>query len=614
MAWTTKVTPNNGWDAGARTVAYLMADGLFEFEVGQAVGIVCGLNDVDNDAGYLELDHALLLESGKVTVIEGGIKKGSSISYAAGATFGISRVEGVVQYYVAGSLFYTSVTASTGAVFLDCSLYAPGDSVLDARITDYLSGSINLSNLSAFGTDQAGDYGLVVLSGLTTSNEDIPDPIELSPLAAVGTDGNFGFISLSPLTILNDVLIPESDYGYLTLSPLQLQEAADVVGEGIVSLLPMDCFGTDTDGIGFVEFEPLNIEATTSLVNVFIIDIPYFTGYSLYNDVILTIPAPEIDITGTVHSSAISAVIPAPTLTMYGGATTSFEIPALELTAAGAVQNLARVEFEIPAPELTATGLTGLMASFAATIPAPEIRLFGGATALFEIPALELTAAGTVNALATVAFEIPALELAATGTVGSVATISVEIPALELYVGLGNRVEFEIPALVLSAVASPANTVDETTYAINLTTGAVTQLLLGGFDKLVTAHGRLYGLKNGALTRLEGDVDGTVTTIPATIRFAPQTFGTNAVKRMSDVYWLTREADGITMDLIADERTLWRYQTLTDTAPAYGTHKIKTGRGVSFHTAGLAVRNRDGGALDIGGVELLVSPLSRKPK
>ena len=81
MAWTTKITPNNGWDAGARTVAYLMADGQVEFEVGQAVGIVCGLNDVDNDAGYLELDHALLLESGLVTVIEGGIKKGSSISY-----------------------------------------------------------------------------------------------------------------------------------------------------------------------------------------------------------------------------------------------------------------------------------------------------------------------------------------------------------------------------------------------------------------------------------------------------------------------------------------------------------------------------------------------------
>ena len=67
------------------------------------------------------------------------------------------------------------------------------------------------------------------------------------------------------------------------------------------------------------------------------------------------------------------------------------------------------------------------------------------------------------------------------------------------------------------------------------------------------------------------------------------------------------------MELIANKPTIGRYKPPTDTAPAYGTHKIKTGRGVSFHTAGLTVRNRDGGQLDIGGVELLVSPLSRKP-
>jgi hypothetical protein len=193
------------------------------------------------------------------------------------------------------------------------------------------------------------------------------------------------------------------------------------------------------------------------------------------------------------------------------------------------------------------------------------------------------------------------------------ATATLEIPLPLLYAGTGNRATLEIPAPFLSTTATTTSTA-ETTYAINLSTGAVTQLLLGGFDKLVTAHGRLYGLKNGALTRLEGDVDGSATTIPATIRFAPQTFGSNAVKRMSDVYWSTREADGITMELVADERTAWRYQTPTDTAPAYGTHKIKVGRGVSFHTAGLTVRNRNGGALDIGGVELLVGPLSRKPK
>ena len=613
MAWTTKVIPNDGWNAGARSIAYLMADGLVEFEVGQSVGIVCGLNDVDNDAGYLEIDHAFLLESGKATVIEGGIKKGSSTTYAYGDTFSISRVNGVVYYYVAGSLLYTSLIPSTGAVFVDCSLYAANDSILDLRFTDHLSGSISLRKLSAFGTDQAGDYGLIVLSGLTTANEDIPDPIRLSPLAALGSDGNFGHISLSPLTIVNDVLIPESDYGYLTLSPLQLQEAADVVGEGVVSFSPMNCFGTDADGIGFVEFEPLTIEAATSIDNVFLIDIPYFTGYSLYNDALLTIPAPILTAEATVSTTAAALTIPAPLLTTRCGATAQMALPAPALTATGTVQNVARATLELPAPELTATGKTGTTAATAITIPAPTLTTRCGATASLELLAPQLAATGTVRAIATAALEIPAIQITATGTVYGRATATLEIPLPLLYAGTGNRAALEIPAPFLSTTATTTSTA-ETTYAINLSTGAVTQLLLGGFDKLVTAHGRLYGLKAGALTRLEGDVDGSATTIPATIRFAPQTFGSNAVKRMSDVYWSTREADGITMELVADERTVWRYQTPTDTAPAYGTHKIKTGRGVSFHTVGLTVRNRNGGALDIGGVELLVGPLSRKPK
>ncbi len=261
MAWSTKVIPNDGWNAGARTIASLMADGLVEFEVGQAVGIVCGLNDVDNDADYLEIDHGFLIESGKATVIEGGIKKGGYVSYTTGATFSISRINGVVLYYIDGSLLYTSLTPSIGTVFVDCSLYAANDSILGMRFTNHLSGSIQLSPLSAFGIDLVGDYGLVSLSHLIIANDDIPDPIQLSPLAVSGSDGNFGEIKLSPLTIQNDRLIPDSNYGYLTLSPLIIREAADVVAEGTISFLPIACFGMDANvvdvGISSIKLEPL---------------------------------------------------------------------------------------------------------------------------------------------------------------------------------------------------------------------------------------------------------------------------------------------------------------------------------------------------------------------
>jgi hypothetical protein len=159
-----------------------------------------------------------------------------------------------------------------------------------------------------------------------------------------------------------------------------------------------------------------------------------------------------------------------------------------------------------------------------------------------------------------------------------------------------------------------AGATTEATYAINLSTGAVTQLLLGAFDKLITAHGRLYGLRDGALIRLDGD-DDSGTAIAATIRFAPQQFGTYLAKRLDGVVYLnTRENDGVTLTLVQDEVASWTYQTSTDASPGMGTHRAKVGRGVTFHSLGLVLENRDGGRLDIGGLEIPVYPLSKRPR
>jgi hypothetical protein len=248
----------------------------------------------------------------------------------------------------------------------------------------------------------------------------------------------------------------------------------------------------------------------------------------------------------------------------------------------------------------------------------PELTLTAemGATASLEMVAPVLTATATSIGLAQTALTLPLLTLTATGETYGFATVALEIPELLLLSG-PSRVELEIPLLILTAQAGAVSSTAATTYAVNLNTGAVTQLLIGAFDKLVIAHGRLYGLQGTTLYRLEGENDGLddedePIAIPATIRFAQQTFGVNQVKRMSDIYLSTREDDGMTLTVIADETTAWSYQTATDKAPAYGTHKVKTGRGVAFHTAGLVVQNRSGGKLDIGGIEVLVTPLSRR--
>jgi hypothetical protein len=307
--------------------------------------------------------------------------------------------------------------------------------------------------------------------------------------------------------------------------------------------------------------------------------------------------------------------LPAPVLTAYAGATGIAVLPEPEYSIAATSPGFATAVLECPAPELTGRAWTGNAAYAELECPAPLLTAASGAYASLELLAPILTAQGKTAALATASLTLPFLELTATGKTGAIAVVTLTLPAPVLtatgFVGQTGTAVLTLPALILTS--SGAGVITETTYAINLTTGAVTQLVLGEFDRLVTAHGRLYGLQGTTLVRLGGESDGGQP-IAAIVRFAPQQFGTLYAKRMSAVYLNAREDDGLTLDCLADETTRWRYQTPTDRAPAMGTHKIKTGRGVVFHSAGLQLHNRNGGRMDVGGMEILVEPLSRRPR
>lgn len=346
-----------------------------------------------------------------------------------------------------------------------------------------------------------------------------------------------------------------------------------------------------------------------NLLSGIVVDRAYMP--SMYAELVaLTISA-----TGTVHNNTAILELVSPEITVYSGGYASNELVEPELTATGTNSGYNTASLELVAPELTATGTVPPTASTRVELIAPTLTGYGGGTASLELVAPELTCTGTTIQIATAALELVSLNLEATGYTGAVATVSLELAALELTAegttGDVGAVSLTLPALMLLATGEEA--VTETTYAINLNTGAVTQLLLGAFDKLVMAHGRLYGLRsNGSLVYLGGATDEGAA-IPAEIRLAPQMFGTNHPKRMSAVYLSSREDDGLYLDIVADEVAEWRYETPTDTAPAFGTHRIKTGRGIKFHTAGLRIKNRTGGQLDIGGIEALIDVLSPRP-
>ena len=626
----TKTTLTFGWDAGAITIATLATDGYYTFSVGQATGIVCGLNASDLTASFQEIQHGFYITPGSYQIIESGVFITSPTPCSATAVFKIERLRGVVTYSVGASVVGVSATPSRGTVFLDCSLYAYGDSILNATFVaeDYNTGTATLLPLKATGTPETGyTLGKAVLKPLTastTEGDTNRSTLSLKPLAAYAIVDAvvLGRASLLPMTAsgATDGLTPDFAIGNVYLDPIQIGGISytDSANSGALSLSKIKALGLADNAIlgrGFLN--PLAAYPVVGESTYFYAEWGDFTLSALIqnNAALLEIPAPLLDASGTPLTSSAVLEIPAPTLSAFGGGSALLEIPAPLITATGTTQQIGRFVQELPAITLSAAGEAGIAGGATLELPAISLTAQSGGFASLEILAPQLTATGTTQQLATAALTLPFLELTATGSTQGRVTVSISLSALTAHGGESGIALIEIPALFLnSSGRANTNVVTETTYAVNIKSGAVTTLITGGFDKLVSAHGRLYGLKSGTLTRLDGSVDGTNTTIPATIRFAPQTFGTALLKRIDTIYLSAREYDGVTLDMIIDEAVDRTYQVATDATPQYGSHKIKVNKGDTFHSAGIKLRNRAGGTLDVGGMEIRTSILSRRVK
>ena len=177
-------------------------------------------------------------------------------------------------------------------------------------------------------------------------------------------------------------------------------------------------------------------------------------------------------------------------------------------------------------------------------------------------------------------------------------------------VALGGSAAAQVSAAGRLAVDVPKD--GGITYAVNVATGAATTLSNFAFDRLITAHNRMYGILNGTLYLVGGDTDPGDTAINATIRFAPSHYGAIGRKRLETVYCYSRELTGVLATPIYDEETGLQYITTPLNRDGMRATRAFIGRGNSWHTLGLEIRNINGGKLDIGGLEPVVSPLSRR--
>lgn len=646
---TTEFVP--AWDAGARSIITLSGDGCAYWRAGQDTGIICGFSNLYSNSNYLEIKNAFYIASGKYRVIESGAFKTTLTFYPIDAVFKVERIKNTVYYYVNDVLVYTSLISLTGTILVECSLYYYNDSIVGLDIEDYsvddptfrspayllnsviLSGSF--SPIVGFLVEEnlnivRGNFS--PLTGSLTGLDSAKINREFKPLTGKLLEATIDTLygNFEPITgKINEVWIsPEVNSLFGQFSPIQgklyeYSNNASLQGEfkPIIGKLK-----EEDVAVLYGAFQPITGTLLSGLQNYFILSWPRwnFTLREWDDDswrAFALFDWPAFEGTAATIAGDNTALFQWPAFggSAHAGAQALFDWPAIEGESAATNPGFAAALFDWPAFEGEFTAFTGQVANATFNWPGLTGEAYSGGAVLFDWPSFAGDGTTTVGAVANALFDWPAIEGESSATVFGTASVLFDWPAFEGEAGDGIHVLFDWPAFAGAAsVTHAVVTADAETYAINLSTGAVTQLLLGPLDKLVTAYGNLYVLRDGELLILAGDNDGmngeNPIPIPVTVRFAQQNFGILNTKRCSVVYLNAREDDGVILDLVQDERTTWRYLTPTDTAPAMGTHRVKVGRGVKFHTLGVVIQNREGGRLDIGGMELFVQPLIPRPK
>lgn len=214
--------------------------------------------------------------------------------------------------------------------------------------------------------------------------------------------------------------------------------------------------------------------------------------------------------------------------------------------------------------------------------------------------------AGAAQAVATVAGALDQ-SLAVAGEAQAVATVAGD---------LSQVIEMSSAAAAQASATGSLSKAETITgglvYAVNLTTGAVTTLSNFYFERLVRAHGRTYGLLAGTLYRIEGTVDPGDAPISVSIRTGSIPPKADVLRRLDKVYLHARERYGITMTPIYDEVQGRTHYPKPGIRNGMIVHRTNIGLNNQWHTLGLQITNIDGGALDVGGLEVLTAPLTRR--
>lgn len=260
----------------------------------------------------------------------------------------------------------------------------------------------------------------------------------------------------------------------------------------------------------------------------------------------------------------------------------------------------------IQSSHLSGEALTSASATASVTSGTAMAGSAAGASTASGSLSLLSNIAGAAAAIATAAGELDQ-GIAVAGAAQAVATAAGNLSNVIAMQGTATA-----QASATGALSKAETITGGLVYAVNLTTGAVTTLSNFYFERLVRAHGRTYGLLAGTLYRIEGTADPGDTPISVSIRTGSIPPKADVLRRLDKVYLHARERDGITMTPIYDEVQGRTHYPKPGIRNGMIVHRTNIGLNNQWHTLGLQITNIDGGALDVGGLEVLTAPLTRR--